>query len=405
MVEEPINESNEEQSFAELFEKSEVKKDYLTPGQKVDAVIVKITPEWVFLDLGGKSEGYLDRKEVTDPEGNLTVKEGDRITAYFLSSKLNEKLFTTKVGAGNSARAYIEDIWRTGIPIEGVVEKEVKGGFEIKLAGDMRGFCPYSQMELQRIENAKDYVGRRLPFKITEYGDRGRNVVLSRRAILEEQRKKDQEALKSVLKEGLIVRGKVVSLRDFGAFVDIGGIQGLLPISELGWDRVADIHERLSVGQELDVAITKLDWENNRINLSLKATLPDPWDEVWAKFPEGSIHSGAVVRLTNFGAFISLSPGIDGLLHISKLGKGKRIAHAREVMAVGDTVEVRIDSIDKEGKKISLSLPAAEAGEAGAGGTDKETGEDYRKYVGKAPRSLGSLGDLLRRKPEKRKKR
>ncbi len=404
MVQEQMNKAKEEKSFAELFENSQIRKDFLTPGQKVEATIVKITSEWIFLDLGGKSEGYLDRKELNDEEGNLTVKEGDSITAYFLSSKFNEKLFTTKIGAGNSARTYMEDIWRSGIPIEGVVEKEVKGGFEIKLAGDMRGFCPYSQMNLQRIDNAQDYVGRRMSFNITEYGEKGRNIVLSRRAILEEQKKKDEEALKVTLHEGKIVTGTVVSLRDFGAFVDIGGIQGLLPISEIGWDRVADIHERLSVGQTLDVAITKLDWESNRISLSLKATLSDPWNEVWTKYPEGSVHRGTVVRLAPFGAFVSLGTGVDGLLHISKLGKGKRIAHPREAVKEGEAIEVRIDSVDRDQKKISLSRPTEDLSENGSQGAEKEPAEDYRKYVENAPKSLGSFGDLMKKTQENRKK-
>ncbi len=146
MVEEKKNDSSEEKSFAELFEETEVRKDFLNPGQKIEAAIVKITQDWIFLDLGGKSEGYLDRKELADENGNLSVKEGDTVEAYFLSSKHNEKLFTTKIGAGDSARTHIEEVWRNGIPIEGIVEKEIKGGFEIKLAGDMRGFCPYSQI-------------------------------------------------------------------------------------------------------------------------------------------------------------------------------------------------------------------------------------------------------------------
>jgi small subunit ribosomal protein S1 len=404
MTDEKINESNEK-SFAELFENSSVRKDFLTPGQKVEGDIVKITAEWIFLDLGGKSEGYLDRKELTDEKGNLTVKEGDSIAAYFLSSKFNEKLFTTKIGAGNSARTYMEDIWHSGIPIEGVVEKEVKGGFEIKLAGDMRGFCPYSQMNLQRIDNPQDYVGQRMSFNITEYGEKGRNIVLSRRAILEEQKKKDEEALKATLHEGTIVTGTVVSTRDFGAFVDIGGIQGLLPISEIGWDRVADIHEHLTVGQTVNVAITKLDWESNRISLSLKAMLSDPWNEVWAKYPEGTVHTGTVVRLAPFGAFVNLGPGVDGLAHISKLGKGKRIAHPREAVKEGEAIEVRIDSVDRDQKRIALSLPTGELREEGSRGTKKEPEEDYRNYVEKAPASLGSFGDLMKRKQEKRKKK
>jgi small subunit ribosomal protein S1 len=247
MVEEK-NESNEEMSFAELFEKTEVRRDFLEPGQKIEATIVKISPEWIFLDLGGKNEGYLDRKEFIDEEGVLSVKEGDTVVAYFLFSKANEKLFTTRIGAGNSARNHMEEVWRSGIPVEGVVEKEIKGGFEIKLAGDMRGFCPFSQMGLQRIDNVQDYIGRRMDFRITEFAEKGRNIILSSRAILEEQQKKDGDALRLTLNEGMMVTGKIVSVRDFGAFLDIGGLQGLLPISEIGWDRVEDLQERLSIG-------------------------------------------------------------------------------------------------------------------------------------------------------------
>ncbi len=404
MVEEKKNESNEEKSFAELFEKTRMRKDYLKPGQKIEAIIVKITQDWIFLDLGGKSEGYLDRKELTDDNGNLTVKEGDSVTAYFLSSKHNEKLFTTKIGAGDSARTHIEEVWRNGIPIEGIVEKEIKGGFEIKLAGDMRGFCPYSQMGLQRIENAKDYIGRRLSFRITEYGERGRNIILSARAILEEQRKKEEEARKAELHEGMLVKGTVVSIRDFGAFLDIGGLQGLLPISEIGWDRVEDIHERLSVGQILDVAITKLDWQSNRVSLSMKQLLSDPWNEAEAKYPEGTVHTGTVVRLTKFGAFVNLGPGVDGLIHISKLGRGKRIVHPSDAVKEGQSVEVRIDGIDRDQKRISLSMPQMETQEDASRTATKEPIEDYQEYVDKAPMSMGSFGDIMKRKLEKKKK-
>jgi small subunit ribosomal protein S1 len=404
MVEEK-KESNEEMSFAELFEKTEVRRDFLEPGQKIEATIVKISQEWIFLDLGGKNEGYLDRKEFVDEEGALSVKEGDTIAAYFLFSKANEKLFTTRIGAGNSARNHMEEVWRSGIPVEGVVEKEIKGGFEIKLVGDMRGFCPFSQMGLQRIDNAQDYIGRRMSFRITEFAEKGRNIVLSSRAILEEQQKKDGDALRLTLNEGMMVTGKIVSIRDFGAFLDIGGLQGLLPISEIGWDRVEDIQERLSIGQTLDVVITKLDRENNRISFSLKKTLSDPWDEVSSKYPEGTLHTGTVVRLTIFGAFVKLGPGVDGLLHISKLGKGRRIAHPRDAVKEGQTIEVKIDSIDKAQKRISLSLPLVDSQDniSGKSKIKKEPEDDYRQYVDKAPVSLGSFGDILKRKMEKSK--
>jgi len=404
MAEERMNEPNEEKSFAELFEKTEMRKDFLEPGQKIKATIVKITQDWIFLDLGGKSEGYLDRKELTDENGNLSVKEGDSIEAYFLSSKHNEKLFTTKIGAGDSARTHIEEVWRSGIPIEGVVEKEIKGGFEIKLVGEMRGFCPYSQIDLRRTDNAKDYIGRRLAFRIIEYGERGRNIILSARAIQEEQKKKEEEVRKAELREGMLVKGTVVSIRDFGAFLDIGGLQGLLPISEIGWDRVEDIYARLSVGQTMDVVIMKMDPQNNRISLSLKQTLSDPWNEAEAKYPVGTFHTGTVVRLTKFGAFVNLGPGIDGLLHISKLGKGKRIVHPGDVVKLGEAIEVRIDTIDRDQKRISLSIPEEEAREEGGRKIERKSEDDYHEYVGEVPTSLGSLGDVMKRDAAKKKK-
>ena len=404
MVEEKKNDSNHEKSFAELFEETEMRKDFLKPGQKLEATIVKITQDWIFLDLGGKSEGYLDRKELADENGNLSVKEGDSIEAYFLSSKHNEKLFSTRIGAGDSARTHIEEVWRNGIPIEGIVEKEIKGGFEIKLAGDMRGFCPYSQIDLRRTENAKDYIGRRLPFRIIEYGERGRNIILSARVILEEQKKKEEDARKAELHEGMLVKGTVVSVRDFGAFLDIGGLQGLLPISEIGWDRVEDIYARLSVGQTLDVVITRMDPQNNRISLSLKQTLSDPWNEAEAKYPEGTFHTGTVVRLMKFGAFVNLGPGVDGLLHISKLGKGKRIVHPGDVVKLGETIEVRIDTIDRDQKRISLSIPEAEARDDAARKIEKKPEDDYHEYVEEVPTSLGSLGDAMKRNVAKKKK-
>ena len=359
-----------EKSFAELLNESEPDRGgWLKPGQRVEAMIVKITPEWVFIDVGGKHEGFLDRKEFVDAEGNLTVKEGDSVRAYFLSSQHNERLFTTKLGAGEAGRAFLEDAWKSGIPVEGTVEREVKGGFEIKVAGDTRGFCPFSQMGLFRIATPGDWVGQRLLFKILEFGERGRNIVLSHRAILEGEQAKQKEALKESLKEGMMVKGTVVSIQKFGAFVELGGVQALIPISEIAWEHVGDISERLSVGQEVEAVILKLDWDKDRISFT-----------------------GAVARLTKFGAFVTLIPGVDGLIHISKLGRGKRITHPSEVLTEGESVAVKIEKIDRESKRISLVLVGDEE-EAKA-----EELEDFSKYVGKAPGSFGSLGEALQKK-------
>lgn len=380
-----------DKSFAELLRENPPEPGWLKPGDRVEAAVVKVTPEWIFIDLGGKSEGYLDTRELLDGEGSVKVKEGDVISAYFFSSRRNEKLFTVRVGAGEAGRAVLEDAWRNGIPVEGTVEREVKGGFEIKIAGSVRGFCPFSQMGLTRAEDTASLTGRTLTFRITEYGEKGRNIVLSNRAILEEERRKEMESLKAALSEGMTVRGRIVSILDFGAFVDIGGIQGLLPVSEVGWDRSADIRETLAVGQDLETTIIKLDLSRDRITLSLKKNLPDPWEEVGRKYPEGSVHTGRIARLTKFGAFVTLGPGVDGLVHISKLGGGKRIGHPRDAVAEGQLLEVKVEAVDREKKRVSL-IPVG----AGAGEERPEKGDDYRRYLGKDSRSMGTLGDILK---------
>ena len=385
------NQPAEEQSFAELFEKSEQKPVWLKPGEKVEARIVKISPDWVFLDLGGKNEGYLDRKELLNEEGELTVREGDTIRAYFLSSRQDEKLFTTKIGPGDAGRIYLEDAWRNGIPVEGLVEKEVKGGFEIRISGTIRGFCPFSQMGLGRIGAPADFTGKRLQFIITEYGEKGRNVILSNRVILERERQEKRAEMMQSLQEGQIVRGKVVSLQKFGAFVDIGGMQGLLPMSEIGWGRIENINDALKIDEEVEVAVLKIDREKDRISLSLKKLLADPWEKVESAYPEGSVHSGRVVRLTKFGAFIALEPGIDGLLHISRMGAGKRVSHAGEVLKDGQDIEVKIEKVDRAAKRISLLLA-----EHDAVNEEKEAPEDYRQFMKKTQNAFGSLGDQLK---------
>ncbi len=395
---EKLDEMSEEESFAELLEKSLVRPVQFNAGQKVEARIAKISAEWVFLDVGGKSEGYLDRKELLDEQGELSVKEGDVIQAYFLSAGANELRFTTRITGGEAGRYHLEEAWRSAIPVDGLVEKEIKGGFEVRIAGGLRGFCPHSQMGLQHSGNPHDLVGQHLAFRITQYAEKGRNIILSNRAVLEEERRRQREEQKGSLSEGMKVRATIASIHNFGAFVKIGSLEGLIPISEIGWDRVEDIHERLQVGQEVEVVATKLDWEKDRLSFSLKRALPDPWDNIETDFPQGSRHRGTVVRLTNFGAFVSLAPGVDGLLHISKLGSGKRIRHPHEAVENGQAVEVRIDLVDRENKRIALSL-------AGSEEDREEAEEDYSRYSKGNQGSMGTLADLLKAKPgEKTKK-
>jgi small subunit ribosomal protein S1 len=385
--------NEEEKSFAELLDESFSEPAHLRPGQKVQGQIVTITPEWVFIDLGSKSEGYIALHELIDDSGAVTVKEGDTIDAYFLSSRNNERLFTTTIGRGDAAREHLYEAYRSGIPIEGFVEKEIKGGFEIKIAGSVKGFCPFSQMDVRRITDAKEYVGRRLIFKIIEYAQRGRKVIFSHRAIREEELRKKKEALKDTLREGMAVHGTVTAIKDFGAFVDLDGINGLIPISEMAWGRVENINDILTVGQEIDPVIISLDWESERITLSVKKTLANPWDDVDMKYPVGTRHAGRISRLAKFGAFVELEPGVDGLLHISKLGNGKRINHPSDVVTVGDILNVEVEKLDSDNQRISLT------GVQQAGEEEMTNGERGDVSPGeKAADTFGTFGDLLKNK-------
>ena len=390
-----VEEKNDEVSFEELLKESTAATDWLEPGQRVDAQIADITSDWVFLDIGGKSEGALDKKELLDETGDFTLKVGDTVTAYFLASRNNERLFTTRITSGQAGRNFLEHAWRGEIPVEGLVEKEIKGGFQVKIAGDTLAFCPYSLMGLRRVEDSSEYLGKRMSFIIAEYSEEGRNVILSNRAILQAELRAKKEALKEELREGMTVKGTVASIQKFGAFIDISGVQGLLPISEIGWARVDDVHDVLSVGQELELVILSLDWEKDRMSFSLKATLPDPWDRVEGKYPAGSSHVGTVARLTKFGAFVTLEGGVDGLIHISKLCGGKRLNHPGEVLEQGQSVEVTVEAVDLEKKRLSLK-PAL--GEKGKDETGMADGDDYRSYLQKTPASMGTLGDILKDK-------
>ena len=397
---------NNTESFADLF-KEDTKKTIrrLNPGQRITATIVGISGESIFLDTGAKSEGIMNASELKDSDGNLTVAVGDPVEVYFIQSKSSEQIFTTRIGSG-SGSAHLEEAWRSGIPVDGLVKAEIKGGFEITLGSTVRAFCPYSQMGLRRVEDAgSEYLGTHMPFKVTRYEENGRNIVVSVRAILEEEREMQKEALQKSLAEGMTVNGTVTSLRDFGAFVDIGGIEGLIPISEIGWSRVDDIKEHFTIGQEVSAVIKTLDWKKDRISLSLKDTLENPWEKVIKDFPVGSTHPAKVVRLAQFGAFVTLAPGIDGLIHISKLGGGRRINHPREVVEAGQDIDVTIENIDSDKRKISLTPADYEAPE------DKEKVErkEFKEFQAgrKEPtisKEVGSLGELLKaRLAEKRK--
>ncbi len=390
--------SQDSDSFAELFQESVSKPlRRLTPGQKITATIADISGESIFLDTGGKSEGILDGSELRDENQEITAAVGDTIEVYFLKAKNGAQLFTISIGSGKNSE-HLEEACRSGIPVEGLVKEEIKGGFAITLGGSIRAFCPYSQMGLRRVEDAAaEYLDRQMNFLITRYEEDGRNIVVSARAILEEEREKLREALQETLEEGQTVSGVITSIRDFGAFVDIGGVDGLVPISEIGWSRVENISDYYTVDQKINVVVKKLDWDAGRITLSIKETLEDPWEQAAAKLSSGSILTGTVARLAPFGAFVTLEAGVDGLIHISKLGKGRRINHPREVLEEGQQIEVQVESVDTIEKRISLAPSDYVSPEEDQQKEDTLV-KDFQKNRKEQSAGFGTLGDILKAK-------
>ncbi len=326
-------------------------------GQQIETEIVAISNDTIFLDLSSKSEGVLSRAELADENGNLSVKEGDRIKVFFLGYKNDEARFTTKISGGSADKSMIENAFKNGIPVEGVVEKEIKGGYEVKIGGT-RAFCPFSQMGGRKKDDTTDFTGRHLVFRIQEYKNDGRNIVVSNRAILEEEREQSLSALESKIAVGSLVNGKITALHNYGAFVDIGGFQALLPVSEISHARVNDIEKVLSVGQEITAKVIKADWKSERVSVSLKELEADPWDSVAAKYSEGAKVDGTIARVADFGVFVNLEPGIDGLVHISELGV-KKDTNLQKVYKKGEPMSVVVKGVDAKNKRISLTTTSS----------------------------------------------
>ena len=338
-------------------------------GEALETEIVAITDNTIFLDLSAKSEGVLDRTELEDDNGNVSVKEGDKITVYFTGEVHGEMRFTTKISGGKADKSVIENAYKNAIPVEGKVEAEIKGGFEVKI-GTSRAFCPYSQMGFKKKEEPSYYVGKTLSFVIVEYKNDGKDILVSNRKIGESEYVQQLGKLASQITEGAIVEATVESLEKFGAFVNIQGFRALLPISEMSLDRISDASEVVEVGQQLKVQVLKTDWKNERVSVSLKSLMENPWDSVNEKFSVGTKIDGAISRIADFGLFVNLDKGIDGLVHISELEDVSANTNLRKVYKVGQKMSVVIEKIDASEKRISL-VPA----------TSKEQDETAAKYL------------------------
>jgi len=328
-------------------------------GERVKGTVVKIGEMTSFVDFGGRSEGSIDTAELRAEDGTLTVKEGDQLEATV--TEVAEGI-TLTLGKGKGApvdHSFIDAASQNGIPIEGTIKAVNKGGVVVDVAG-VRAFCPVAQLDIAYVADPSAWVGRQLTFRITQWDAEKKNLVVSRRALLAEEREKKGGETRARLTVGQDLEGVVKRLAAFGAFIDLGGVEGLAHVSELSRARVANPSDVLKEGQTVHVRVIKIEdlgGAKERISLSLKALEADPWSNVTSQFQEGAVVEGNVVRLADFGAFVELAPGIDGLIHLTELMHGS-VAHPRDAVTTGDRVTARILRIEPDRKRISLSLKA-----------------------------------------------
>jgi small subunit ribosomal protein S1 len=403
--------SDDDEDFASLLAESEraaTRRDRpLRAGDVVRGRVIAVGSTTAFVAIGGKAEAAIDVNEFRDPEsGEVRLAVGDELEATVVDdgSRSGSLVLKRVAGRGGHVPGELEQAFAAGIPVEGLVTGENKGGFDVQL-GALRAFCPASQIDRRRGE-ATQYVGHRFRFRITKLDPRGRNVVVSRRQLLEAEAAARAAATWTGLREGAVVAGTVTSVREFGAFVDLGGVEGLIHVSELGHARVVDPAQVVAVGQRVEVKIVKLEPGTGggpgRVGLSLRALAPDPWDTLRERFPVGSTARGVVRRLEQFGAFVELAPGLDGLVHVSRMVLDRRIAHPRQVVSIGDEVDVTVVAIDPDKRRIGLSM--VESARQAKDAAEAEERRDTEAHLAKPDdrQALGTFADLLAKTRRKR---
>ena len=391
--------SEPDEDFAAMFEAS-LKAKRVEKGQTIEGTIVAIGPEVAFVNVGGKGEAMIEIDELKDAEGDLEVAVGDRIQAVVVSTEGGLTL-SRRLARGAATQRQLEEAFHSGLPVEGKVERAVKGGYEVRIARQ-RAFCPFSQIDIVRTDPSA-HEGQVYAFRIIEYKEGGRNLVVSRRALLEEEQRANAAEVRRTIVAGAVLTGRVASVREFGAFVDLGGgVQGLLHVSEMGWSRVSDPSQVVKPGEAITVKVLRVDDNPVKISLGLKQLSANPWSSVQATYEIGQVLTGRVTRLAEFGAFVELEPGVEGLAHVSTFAPTGRSDEWSTMVAPGTTGVFEILSIDLEKKRIALALVpegSTRAGGARSSPHQAET-EDGRESTARedvAPaEGFGSLADKLR---------
>src|SRR5438876_778466 len=353
-----LHEEYSPDEIAKMTELYEGTLSNIEEGEIVKSKVLRVTDTAVILDVGFKSEGAVPIDEFKDPR---SLKEGDEIEVFLehLEDQEGAVLLSKKKADFMRVWERIREAYEKDEPVQGTLVKKIKGGVVVDLMG-VDAFLPGSQIALRRVPNIDELLGQTFEFKIIKLNKRRRNIVVSRRVLLEAERKTKREVLMKELQVGQVRKGVVKNITDFGALIDLGGVDGLLHITDMSYGRVSHPSELVHIGQELEVKVLDIDWERERISLGLKQLLAYPWKNVAEKYPVGTRVHGKVVSITNYGAVVEIEPGIDGLIHISDMSWTKRVQHPSEVVKKGDEVEVLILNVDAENKRISLGLKQAQ---------------------------------------------
>ncbi len=357
-ISEPPPEETDLVQMSELYEESLRR---VQEGEVVKGRIVSLTKDYVMVDIGYKSEGQIPISEFTSPDGQITAKVGDQVEALLESREDEEGPLLLSKNKASRMKVWEEISYayhNEGV-VEGTVVAKVKGGLSVDLGGIL-AFLPGSQVDLAPVRNPDSYIGQRYTFNVLKFNRKRRNVVLSRRTLLEKLKNEAKATLLATLEEGKVVEGVVKNITDYGVFVDLGGLDGLLHITDLSYGRIRHPSELFKVGQTISVKVLSFDREKERISLGYKQLQPDPWTMVKDKYPIGARVTGKVVSLTDYGAFVELEPGVEGLIHISEMSWTRKIRHPNQILNAGDVVEVVVLEVEPERKRISLSLKQVE---------------------------------------------
>ena len=344
------------ESFAELFEQS-LKTSKIAPGGLIVGEVMRIENDFVIVDAGLKSEGIIPLEQFRDGQGELTVKVGDRIDVVleYMENGHGETQLSREKAQRARAWDELDKAFEAQSIVKGVITEKVKGGFTV-LVDSVRAFLPGSLVDVRPVRDSTYLEGKELEFKVIKLDRKRNNVVVSRRAVVETEMSAERDSLLSNLQEGQVIKGVVKNLTDYGAFVDLGGVDGLLHITDIAWKRVKHPSEVLKIGDEIEAKVLRFDRERNRVSLGLKQLGDDPWVDLARRYPEGARLFGKVTNITDYGAFVEIEPGVEGLVHVSEMDWTNKNIHPSKVMQLGDEVEVMVLDIDTERRRISLGI-------------------------------------------------